>query len=33
MGKKLTKFLNAITFGHLSRKAEKEAKKTAKKNK
>lgn len=29
MGKKLTKFLNIITFGHLSRKAKKEAQKQA----
>lgn len=29
MGKKLTKFLNVITFGHLSRKAKKEAEKQA----
>lgn len=29
MGKKLTKFLNIITFGHLSRKAKKEAAKQA----
>lgn len=29
MGKKLTKFLDVITFGHLSRKAKKEAEKQA----
>lgn len=29
MGKKLTKFLNIITFGHLARKAKKEAAKQA----
>lgn len=29
MGKKLTKFLNIVTFGHLSRKAKKEANKQA----